>query len=88
MPVMTHMELSLPESLKSFVEERVENGGYKTASEYMQNLISEDQKIFAERRLEAMLLSGLDSPSRLWKKGDSEEINRVVRERLTAKQAK
>ena len=85
MPVPTQMNVTLPESLKSFVDERVEHSEFKTPSDYMQYLICEDQKILAEKRLETLLVAGLDSPSRLWKQGDAEEINRLVLERLQAK---
>lgn len=38
------MNISLPESMKGFVEERVENGGYDTAGEYTRESIRADQK--------------------------------------------
>jgi len=40
---MTTMNISLPESLKSFVDERVARGGYGTSSEYIRELIRHDQ---------------------------------------------
>jgi antitoxin ParD1/3/4 len=63
MPVMTSMNVSLPEQLKTFVEERVEDGGYQTASEYVRDLIRQDQekRRATEDRLEAMLLEGIRS---------------------------
>jgi antitoxin ParD1/3/4 len=63
MPVMTTMNVSLPEPLKSFVEERVEGGGYQTASEYVRDLIRQDQEKqrTAQGKLEAMLLEGIES---------------------------
>src|ERR1700709_2847333 len=63
MPVMTSMNVSLPEQLKSFVEERVENGGYQTASEYVRDLIRQDhEKRQADsEKLELMLLEGIKS---------------------------
>jgi antitoxin ParD1/3/4 len=63
MPVMTSMNISLPEQLKTFVEERVEGGGYQTASEYVRDLIRQDQEKTkaAEGRLEEMLLAGIRS---------------------------
>jgi antitoxin ParD1/3/4 len=63
MPVMTTMNVSLPEPLKAFVEERVEGGGYQTASEYVRDLIRQDQekRISAQDKLEQMLLEGLNS---------------------------
>jgi antitoxin ParD1/3/4 len=37
------MNISLPDSLKSFVDEQVENRGYGTSSEYVRELIRKDQ---------------------------------------------
>lgn len=48
------MNISLPDSLKSFVDERVSQRGYGTSSEYMR----EDQD---RSRLRALLLQGAES---------------------------
>src|SRR4030095_11922858 len=58
---MTSLNISLPQPLKDFVEERVKEGGYSTPSEYVRGLLREDQKRRAEERLEALLLEGLNS---------------------------
>jgi antitoxin ParD1/3/4 len=58
---MTNMNISLPETLKTYVEEQVAAGGYGTASEYLRELIREDKKRKAQARLESFLLEGLDS---------------------------
>jgi antitoxin ParD1/3/4 len=58
---MATMNISLPDPLREFVEERVTEGGYSTASEYFRDLIREDQKRRAREKLEALLLEGLDS---------------------------
>lgn len=55
------MNISLPQPLKDFVEERVKQGGYSTPSEYVRELLREDQKRRAEEKLEALLLEGLNS---------------------------
>lgn len=54
---MTRLDITLPESLQSFVEEQVTSRGYGTASEYIQDLISEDKE---HREIEAKLLEALD----------------------------
>ena len=41
---MTTMNISLPENLKGFVDSQVQEGGYSTSSEYIRELIREDQK--------------------------------------------
>jgi antitoxin ParD1/3/4 len=56
---MTTMNISLPESLKSFVDERVAGGGFGTSSEYVRDLIRKDQD---RQRLRALLLDGAASP--------------------------
>jgi antitoxin ParD1/3/4 len=40
---MSTMNISLPEPLKFFVDERVANSGYSTSSEYLRELIRRDQ---------------------------------------------
>lgn len=58
---MTSLNISLPEALREFVDDQVKSGGYGTASEYIRELIRQDQKRAAEEKLEALLLEGLDS---------------------------
>lgn len=58
---MAVLNISLPDLMKQYVEERMHEGGYSTTSEYVRDLIREDQKRRAQERLEALLLEGLDS---------------------------
>jgi len=57
---MTSMNISLPDELKQYVEEQTK-AGYSTPSEYVRELIREDQKRRTQQRLEQMLLEGLNS---------------------------
>ncbi len=57
---MTSMNVSLPEELKKYVEAQTKNG-YSTPSEYVRELIREDQKRRAKDKLDALLLEGLNS---------------------------
>lgn len=57
---MTTMNISLPESLKSFVDEQVATRGYGTSSEYVRELIRADQD---RQRLRELLLDGAESPA-------------------------
>jgi antitoxin ParD1/3/4 len=57
---MSTMNISLPETLKSFVDERVAGGGYGTSSEYVRELIRNDQD---RQRLRRLLLEGAATPS-------------------------
>jgi antitoxin ParD1/3/4 len=58
---MSSINVSLPESMKVFVEEQVAKGGYSSASEYVQQLIHQDQKRKAQKHLEELIIEGLDS---------------------------
>jgi antitoxin ParD1/3/4 len=57
---MTTMNISLPDSLKDFVDQQVSTSGYGTSSEYVRELIRRDQDRLQLRRL---LLDGAQSPS-------------------------
>ncbi|SIO16019.1 antitoxin ParD1/3/4 [Singulisphaera sp. GP187] len=58
---MDTMNIALPESLKTFVQERVAVGGYSSVSEYIRELIRADQKNRLEERIDTLLLEGLNS---------------------------
>lgn len=58
---MTTMNISLPETLKDFVDNQVQERGYSTSSEYVRDLIRSDQIKQAEQRLAALILEGLES---------------------------
>ena len=53
----------LPEEMKAFIEARMLDEGYASASEYLLALIREAQKRQARRELEAKLLDGLQGPA-------------------------
>ena len=53
------MNISLPDSLKTFVEEQVAEKGYGTSSEYMRELIRRDQD---RQRLRQAVIEGIESP--------------------------
>jgi antitoxin ParD1/3/4 len=55
---MSTMNISLPESLKAFVDEQVSHRGYGTSSEYVRELIRRDQDRLQLRNL---LLTGASS---------------------------
>ena len=52
------MNISLPDSLKAFVDEQVSQRGFSTSSEYMRELIRKDQE---RTNLRDMLLAGANS---------------------------
>jgi antitoxin ParD1/3/4 len=52
---MSTMNIFLPENLKSFVDEQVSQRGYGTSSEYVRELIQQDQE---RLQLRSLLLAG------------------------------
>ena len=56
--VMSTMNISLPDTLKSFVDEQVSQRGYGTSSEYVRELIRKDQD---RLKLRGLLLDGAAS---------------------------
>ncbi|MDZ7969380.1 MAG: type II toxin-antitoxin system ParD family antitoxin [Nostoc sp. DedSLP03] len=65
---MSSINISLPESMKAFVEEQVAQGGYSSVSEYLQELITQDQKRKMQEHIEELLIAGLES-------GETIEVN-------------
>ncbi len=57
----TTMNISLPDSMRDFVETALNNDGYGSASEYVRELIRADQKRREQQRLEKTLLERLSS---------------------------
>ena len=85
---MSTLNISLPDSMCSFIDEQIARGGYSTASEYVRRLIREDQKQKAQEQLEALLLEGLQSEASEMTPEDWAEIRQQVRERHAKRQRK
>ena len=82
---MTTLNVSLPDTLRDFLEERVAQGGYPTASDYLRDLVQEDQRRKAQDRLDALLQEGLDSgPETPMTTQDWDDIRREVQRRTAA----
>lgn len=64
---MQTMNISLPDQLKEFVDGQVGSGRYSRVSEYVRELIRQDEKRKAQEKLEALLLEGIQS-------GDASEM--------------
>jgi antitoxin ParD1/3/4 len=73
---MDTMNISLPDTLMEFVDQQVASGRYSSASEYVRELIREDEKRKAQERLEAMLLEGLNSEATEMRPEDWDDIRR------------
>jgi antitoxin ParD1/3/4 len=56
---MATMNISLPDALKTFVEQQVAERGYSTTSEYLRELIHREQE---RAGLRSALLRGASSP--------------------------
>jgi putative addiction module CopG family antidote len=52
------MNISLPERMKAFVDSQIAQGRYSSVSEYVRDLIKDDERRKAEEQLEALLLKG------------------------------
>lgn len=77
------MNISLPDAMRTYIEEKVAAGGYSSVSEYFRELVRQDQKRQAAERLEAMLLEGLNSGTATeMTPNDWEDIRQAVRERI------
>lgn len=55
---MSTMNISLPDTLKTYVDEQVSQRGYGTSSEYVRELIRKDQ---GRQHLRSLLLEGAAS---------------------------
>jgi antitoxin ParD1/3/4 len=74
---MTTMNISLPDTLKAFVDEQVAAQGYGTSSEYVRELIRKERD---RQRLRALLLEGLESePDVLADEAFFEALRRDIR---------
>jgi antitoxin ParD1/3/4 len=57
----TNLNVSLPEALEAYVQERVAEGGYSDPSDFVRTLIREHMQRHGQEQLEALLLEGMDS---------------------------
>lgn len=82
---MQSMNISLPEPLKEFVDGQIASGRYSSASEYVRELIREDEKRKAEEKLEALLLEGLSGDESKLTRKDFAEIRAEALAQLQAR---
>ena len=80
---MTTLNISLPEPMRAYVDKQVAEGGYSTASEYIRQLVRDDQTRAAQERLEKLLMEGIESGERIegsaeyWAQKRAKLLNRV-----------
>ena len=59
---MAQMNISIPDKLKAWVESRVADGDYASSSDYLRDLVRQDQRErIALERLRAEIQAGIDS---------------------------
>ena len=76
---MSTMNISLPDSMKRFVDQRVREGDYAGTSDYVRELIRKDQDV---AKLRALLQEGLDSgPAEPVTKAWFDDLRRNLRAR-------
>ncbi|AXP07203.1 MULTISPECIES: type II toxin-antitoxin system ParD family antitoxin [Pseudomonas] len=64
---MSTMNISLPDALKSFIDDQVSQRGYSTSSEYVRELIRKDQD---RQQLRSLVLAGAESAPTVPVNGD------------------
>jgi antitoxin ParD1/3/4 len=84
---MRTINISLPETLKDFVDKQIAAGRYSTASEYVCELIRNDENQKAEEQPSTLLRDGLLSKETVLTRDDWKAIRAeaTARARRTAK---
>lgn len=84
---MTTLNISLPETMRRFVEEKISREGYGTISEYVRDLIRAEQR--KEQSLfDALIAEALNSGQpTLLTKADIDEARSLVKKRIATKKS-
>ena len=69
------MSFALPESMRAYIDDRVQSGQYGNTSEYLRDLIRKDQENEARRHLRSLIAAGLQS-------GDARPFGKAVHREL------
>jgi len=82
---MRTMNISLPDDMKEYVDSEVASGRYSSTSEYVRELIREDERRKACARVEEQLREGLRSgEASAMTSEDWHDIRLQVRQRMQA----
>jgi antitoxin ParD1/3/4 len=86
---MQTMNISLPDQLKDFVDEQIGSGRYSSVSEYVRDLIRDDERRKAQEKLEALLMEGIQSgkPTGMTRQ-DWEDIRRQALKQFEARKSR
>jgi len=77
------MNISLPPTLKDWVDDQVSRRGFGTASEFVRQVLREEQQRQLHQRIDAALIEGIESgPSTPMTAKDWDEIRYEGRRRL------
>lgn len=69
------LSFALPETMRSYIDARVVSGHYGNTSEYIRDLVRQDQTEQSKARLRALIEEGLASgPGTPWTEADRDEI--------------
>jgi antitoxin ParD1/3/4 len=78
------LTVELPDSLRSFVDERVRRGDYADEGEYLRDLVRRDREGQAAARLRELIEEGLASgPPRSMSEADWAELRKLALQRRT-----
>ncbi|NEQ36300.1 MAG: type II toxin-antitoxin system ParD family antitoxin [Okeania sp. SIO3I5] len=86
---MENLTISLPDSLRVYVEEQLQLGSYKNANEYFILLVQQEQQRQTKQRLKTKLIEGIESgTAEPITAQDWDEIRQAVREAVAQSQEK
>jgi antitoxin ParD1/3/4 len=75
------MNVSLPSTLRRWIERRVTSGGYGSVSEYVRQLVRHDQGERVLQDLDQQLIAAIESgPAAPLTQDDWSEVRKIVRE--------
>jgi antitoxin ParD1/3/4 len=73
------LSFAIPESLTEYIDRRVATGGYGNRSEYIRDLVRQDQREQAKARLRALIEEGLASgPPTVLTQADRDELRGIA----------
>jgi antitoxin ParD1/3/4 len=83
------LNISLPESMRAWIDQQVKAGGYGTASEFVREVLREAQKARARQELEQKLIAGIESgPPTPMTKADWDRLRRDAEKRAAKRKAR
>ena len=83
------MNISLPEQLRGFVDAQVQGGTYGSASEFVRELIRNEQRRQNQASLAAFVQAGIDSGNKgEWATEQFDALRKTFRKAVAARGAK